>query len=137
MDETVDSAAKLSIELLIVSAFSAEENCWYAWSPQLRCMRDGASPEEALAMSLEAMEILFEGMLERGRLREYLLGCGYSDATQTSETECSYVLQNSVLFSPLSYEDLELAAPFSGPPTIRKVTWSPARDMRQPESIRV
>jgi predicted RNase H-like HicB family nuclease len=68
----------LAIEVLLVCAHSAEEDCYYAWSPQLRCVRDGQTPDEALESCMEALDILFESLLERDTLHGHLAAHGYA-----------------------------------------------------------
>lgn len=65
------------IEVAIAVAWSKSEGVYYAWSPQLRCVRDGKTAEEAVAMCKEALEVLFEGLIERDTLKEYLASHGY------------------------------------------------------------
>ena len=70
---------RVTIEVAIAVARSEEEGLYYAWSPQLRCVRDGQTPEEAVAMCKEALEVLFESLIERGTLRDYLQSHGYQE----------------------------------------------------------
>lgn len=74
-----DGGRLIAIEVAIATKYSDEEQCFYALSPQLRCVRDGETAEQALAMCREALEVLFESLIERGTLRQYLLDNGYEE----------------------------------------------------------
>ena len=71
-------ADRVLIEVVIVTGYSEEEQCYYAWSPQLGCIRDGDNEERAVALCQEALEIRFESLIERGTLKETLESHGYT-----------------------------------------------------------
>jgi len=68
---------RASIQVRIAIAWSSEDDCFIAWSPELGCVRDGATQEEAVEMCKEAIEVRFESWIERGTLEENLLASGY------------------------------------------------------------
>jgi predicted RNase H-like HicB family nuclease len=76
---SIEIGAKLiEIEIAIAIKRNEEEGCFYAWSPQLRCVRDGDTVEEALALCFEALEVLCESWLERDALEQHLSESGYT-----------------------------------------------------------
>lgn len=68
----------LSIEVVIAVAWSEEEQCYFAWSPQLGCIRDGETEEQAISLFTEAIEVRLESWIERGTLEKNLAQHGYS-----------------------------------------------------------
>lgn len=69
---------KVSVEVVIAVAWSEDEECYYAWSPQLGCIRDGESEEKAVSMFMEAVEVRLESWIERNTLEENLYQHGYT-----------------------------------------------------------
>lgn len=92
-------AAVGGIEVVIAIKHSEEEHCFYAWSPQLSCIRDGNTVEEALALCREALEVLFESLLERGSLDAHLIRHGYigSDVDVDGQPHRCYALKSGSL----------------------------------------
>jgi predicted RNase H-like HicB family nuclease len=100
---SIEIGAKLiDIEIVIAIKRSDEEDCVYAWSPQLRCMRDGDTAEEALALCREALEVLFESLLERGTLEKHLSENGYVGLEEIvdGEPRLVYALKEGSLIPP-------------------------------------
>jgi predicted RNase H-like HicB family nuclease len=97
----------VAIEVAVAVKWHKEEGCYYAWSPQLRCVRDGGSVEEALAMCREALEVLLESLIERGTLNEYLCQHGYKLLTVMSDAGAGdlYALSEGNLLLPAVQED--------------------------------
>jgi len=92
----------ITIEVAIVTKYSEEEQGFYAWSPRLQCMRDGDTVEEALVLCREALEVLFESLLERGTLRQYLSEHGYEEllVEANGKQGVLYALQEGNLIPP-------------------------------------
>ena len=86
-----------ALEVLITAGWNEDDQCFYAWSPQLGCMRDGETEDEAVAMCLEAIEILVEGLVERGTLAGFLREHGYL-LTQPLTGPALPVLQDGFVF---------------------------------------
>lgn len=99
-----------SVELLLAVAYSHAEQCFYAWSPQLRCLRDGDSEAEALAMCREAAEVLIESLLERGTLDSRLAELGYSVVLDPQAHSYTCLIREGYLFNAemLGSMDVEL-----------------------------
>jgi len=90
--------SRVFIEVAIAIGWSEEEQCFYAWSPQLDCVRDGDSEDEAAMMCREALEVLIEGLIERNTLDTFLTGHGYMPHYIFDKQMTAYHLADGYIF---------------------------------------
>jgi predicted RNase H-like HicB family nuclease len=118
----------ISIEIAIVTKYSDEERCFYALSPQLRCVRDGDTAEEAVALCREALEVLFESLIERKTLQAHLLDNGYEEVPVEIDGKSGIIFAlkegNLIPQGQIHDEQAITSAPFTG---VYKQTIHPRR----------
>jgi len=73
----MEGVCQIQIEVAIVSAYSEDEDCYYAFSPHLDLIRDGATEDEAIALFKDAFEIMALSRLRKGNLVKHLRRAGF------------------------------------------------------------
>ncbi len=73
----VDEPVRIEFDLIVAVRFDTDEKCFYASSPNIDIVRDGATGKEALDMFLEALDIFVESAYSNGTLELLLARGGY------------------------------------------------------------
>ncbi len=68
---------EVRIPVFIAVSYSEADGCYYSTSDFIDIVRDGPTPEEAVKMFCEALEILVESSLELGTFKRLIEQGGY------------------------------------------------------------